>query len=468
MMATNETGMRAFLIVWTGQLVSVIGTTVSGFALQFWVFLETGSVTELAIVAVAFTVPAAILSPFAGALVDRWDRRTVMIAADTLAGVSTMALAALYLTDSLQIWHLYVFAAVGAIGNTFQAPAWLAAMPTLVPKQHLGRAGGMTQMIEAVSFVLGPVLAGALLAVGGLPAVLIVDLATFGVAIAGLAIVRFPRVSTGRTADSPSLLEEVRLGWRFLRDRSGLMWLLWMYAGVNFVLAFTNVLIIPLVLTVAGEGTAGTVLSVGGMGLLAGSLAMSVWGGPKRRIASITMGIVASGLALAVAGLRPNVVVMAAGFVLLLTIVPVVNTSSQVLWQTKVPLDMQGRVFSLRRTVSQVASPLAMVATGPLADRLFEPMLAADGALAGTVGRVIGTGPGRGIGFLIILSGLFAAVIGLAGWLHPRVRNLETELPDMIPDDEPGAAAGAGADPSGDEAAAADVGEEMEDPLPVG
>ena len=246
------------------------------------------------------------------------------------------------------------------------------------------------------------------------------------------------------------------------------MWLLWMYAGVNFVLAFTNVLIIPLVLTVAGEGTAGTVLSIGGLGLLAGSLAMSVWGGPKRRIATITMGIVAGGLALTVAGLRPNVVVMAAGFVALLAIVPIVNTSSQVLWQTKVPLDMQGRVFSLRRTVSQVASPLAMVAAGPLADEVFEPMLAAGGALAGSVGAVIGTGPGRGIGFLVILSGLFSAVIGLSGWLHPRVRRLEDELPDVIPDDESPEAGEAVTTGDAGGVSAPGAGEETEDPIPVG
>lgn len=439
------TGMRAFLVVWGGQLISVTGTTVSGFALQFWVFLETGSVTDLALVTLAFMLPATLLAPFAGALVDRWDRRLVMIGADTLAAAATIVIAVLYATDSLQIWHLYGLAGVGAVGNAFQNPAWMAAMPTLVPKKHLGRANGMTQLIEGVSFVLGPVIAGAVLAVSGLGAVLIIDIATFCVAVGTLLVVRFPRVAATAPGERDSLMGEVKEGWRFLRERRGLLWLLWMYAGVNFVMSFTNVLIIPMLLTVAGESAAGTVFSVGGLGLVAGSIVMSVWGGPRHRIAGIMFGIAATGLFLAVAGLRPNVVLIAIGFILMLSTIPMVNTSSQVLWQVKVPLAMQGRVFALRRTVAGMAAPIAVLLAGPLADHVFEPLLAPGGGLAGTVGRIIGTGTGRGIGLMVILSGVGVALLGLVGWSLPRVRHLEEELPDHLPDEAAdGAPGGAG------------------------
>ncbi|MCJ7724906.1 MAG: MFS transporter, partial [Acidimicrobiia bacterium] len=141
------------------------------------------------------------------------------------------------------------------------------------------------------------------------------------------------------------------------------------------------------------------------------------------------------GMLIALSGIRPNAVVIGAGFVLMLFTIPFVNTASQVLWQLKVPLGMQGRVFALRRTVASAMSPLAILAAGPLADKVFEPLLAQDGALAGSVGSVIGTGPGRGIALLVIVSGLMTAMLGQLGWLHPRVRNLETELPDILPDD---------------------------------
>ncbi|MFH2071296.1 MAG: MFS transporter [Actinomycetota bacterium] len=432
---TGITGMRAFFIVWGGQLISVTGTTVTGFALQFWVFLETGSVTKLAMVTLAVALPATLLSPFAGALVDRWDRRLVMIGADMLAGAATVMIAVLHFSDALEIWHVYLLAGIGAVGNAFQSPAWLAALSTLVPKQHLARANGMTQLNDGISLVVGPLIAGALLALSGLGAILLLDIATFLVAVGALAAVRFPRVERVPGDERGPLLAEVRSGWRFLRERTGLLWLLWMYATINFVMAFTNVLLIPLILTIGNEGTAGTIFSIGGLGLVAGSVVVSIWGGSKRRIASIITGIVIVGLLLAVTGLRPQAVLVGAGVVLMLFTIPFVNTASQVLWQVKVPLGMQGRVFALRRTIAQMMSPIAILAAGPLADHVFEPLLASGGALAGSVGSVIGTGPGRGIALLIILSGVLTSLLGVAGWLHPRVRNLEAELPDMLPDD---------------------------------
>jgi MFS family permease len=428
--------MGTFFTVWSGQLVSVVGTTITGFGLQIWVYSRTGSVTSFALVALAFGLPATLISPVAGALVDRWDRRLVMVGADTLAGASTLAIAALHFTGNLEIWHIYLLVGFGSVGNAFQMPAWLASLPTLVPKRHLSRANGMTQLVDGVALVLGPAIAGALLFTAGLGAILILDAATFVVAVVTLAVVRFPAVPTPAGTDAgPSLLSRVQQGWRFIRDRSGLMWLLWLYAGVNFVLAFSNVLLLPMILSFSDERMAGAIFSAGGIGLLAGSLVMSAWGGPRRRIAGITWGIAAVGLFLTLAGARPDPLLVGIGVVLLLAVVPLVNTASQVLWQVKVPLHLQGRVFALRRMLAQAVAPVAILLAGPLSDRVFEPLLAEGGPLAGTVGSVIGTGPGRGIALLVILSGLLTALIGILGWLHPRVRNVESELPDTIPDE---------------------------------
>lgn len=432
---TAAPSMRTFLLVWAGQLVSVTGTALTGFSLQVWIYLETGSVTRLALVGLAYALPAVLLSPFAGVLADRIDRRLAMLGADVLAGLSTLALALLYFTGSLEVWHIYLLSGLGAIGNTLQVPAWMAAISLLVPKKHLGRANGLVMTSEAVSVVVAPAAAGALLVTLGLGAVLLTDAATFAVGVATLAVARFPLHPKAASAEVPSIFGEMAAGWRYLRERGGLLGLLLIYAGVNFVLAFTNVLVIPLIVSFSSETSAGAVLSAAGLGMLAGSLAVSAWGGPKgRRIAWIMGGIAAAGAAVVVVGLRRSVLLIAAAYVVMSLLLPVVNTASQVVWQVKVPPGMQGRVFSLRRMLAQAASPLAIVLTGPLADRVFEPMFADGGSLSGSVGRVIGTGPGRGIGFMFLLAGLGTALMAALGWLNPRIRHLETEIPDQVAD----------------------------------
>jgi len=428
----TTSGLRTFFTVWAGQLVSVTGSTMSAFAVQFWIYSETGSVTNLAMVSLAFSLPSVLVSPFAGALVDRWDRRRVMFASDTVAAVATLALAVLYATDSLELWHVFLAVAVIGLSNAFQEPAWLASIPLLVPKAHLGRANGLVQLNQGVSLVLAPALAGAVLVTAGLQAVLFIDVATFFVAMIALLIVRFPRPEGHATANTSSLRAEAAVGWRFVRERPGLFGLLWIYAGVNFSLAFANVLLIPLVVAFASEGAAGGVFSAAGIGLITGSVAVSAWGGPKRRVRGTMTAIAVGGAFVMLCGVRPSVLLVAVCSVGLMAIVPVANTSSQVLWQLKVPPAMQGRVFSIRRMISQGISPIAILASGPLADRVFEPLLAEGGALAGNIGSVIGVGPGRGVGFMFIVTGLMTVLLAAIGYLTPRIRNLETELPDYV------------------------------------
>lgn len=427
-----DRSMRTFVTVWSGQLVSVFGTSLTGFGLTMWVYLETGSVTALAMASLAFALPATVLAPFAGALVDRWDRRMVMLAADAVAGVGTLSILLLFDAGMLELWHIYVVAAVGAVANTFQSPAWMASMPLLVPKDLLGRANGMDQVNGGLSLVLAPLVAGALLAAFDLPGVLLVDLATYLVALGTLASVRFPRPPRDPETNTSTVRGDVRAGWRWLKLRRGLVGVLIVVAGVNFTLEFFNVLLFPLILSFASEISAGTVLSVGGAGTLLGSLAVSVWGGPKHRIKGLMWSLVAIGLLVAATGMRAHVWAIAVPVALVMTIVPIANTCSQVLWQTKVPPALQGRVFAIRRAIANAISPMAILVAGPLADGLFEPILAPGGALASTVGSVIGTGPGRGIGLMYVIAGIIMAVIGVAGYTSPTIRNLETELPDYV------------------------------------
>jgi MFS family permease len=430
--------MRAFFIVWAGQLVSVTGTSLTGFGLQVWVFLETGSVTKLALVTLARALPSVVLGPIAGVLVDRWDRRRAMLGADVLAAAATLLIAALFITDSLALWHIYLLVGVGEIGNAFQVPAWMAAVSLLVPKRHLGRANGLVQLNDGVSLVVAPALGGVLLVTTGLGGILLIDVVTFVVGIATLLAVRFPPPeASAETAPTGSMRRDVAVGWRYLRERRGLLWLLFIYAGVNFVFSISTVLFLPLVLAFGTEADAGWVLTAGGFGVIAASLAVGSWGVPSRKVLTVMGGIFLDGLFFVLVGWKAALPTIIIGIVLMFANGTLVNAASQVIWQSKVAPAVQGRVFALRRMLAQFVSPLGILLAGPLADNVFEPLMAPGGALAGSVGSLIGTGPGRGIGLLVIITGLLASLLGMTGWLHARVRNLETELPDQLPEDTP-------------------------------
>ena len=439
-------GMRAFLTIWAGQAVSLLGSSLTSFALGVWVYQRTGSVTRFALIAFFASLPGLLLSPVAGALVDRWDRRRMLILSDSLAAATSAVLLLLLWDESrdlLEVWHIYVLTAVASVANALQWPAFTAATTLLVPKRQYGRASGLSQMGLALSQILAPLLGALMLQWVRMRGILIVDLATFGVAVLALLAVRFREPDRAPETGAPrSLLKESAVGWTYLRERPGLLALLLLFAGTNFNVGMLQALISPLILSFASSTALGTVLSIAGVGMLAGTLVMGAWGGPRRRVHGIFAGLLVQGLVLLAGGLQPSVpLVAAAAFVLLFT-VPFVGGCSQAIWQAKVPPGLQGRVFAVRRMVALSSMPAAYFLAGPLADRVFEPMLAPGGALSGSVGAVIGVGEGRGIGLLFVLLGLLvvAALAIAAG--YPRLRQVEDELPDAMPD---GASPAAGA-----------------------
>jgi DHA3 family macrolide efflux protein-like MFS transporter len=434
---TTSRGMRVFLIIWLGQLVSLVGSGLTSFALGLWVYRHTGSVTQFALIGLFTALPNIALSPLAGALVDRWDRRWAMILSDAGAGLCTLMMAFLFLTNRIEVWQIYLAAGASAALSTFQWPAYSAATTLLVPKKHFGRANGMVQLGRAAAEVLAPALAGVLVLAIQVQGVLLIDFATFFFAVTTLLFVRFPRPETTAAAQArrSSLWHEAAYGWRFIAARRGLLGLLFLFAVVNFLWGMVGALIAPMVLGFASANVLGIIISVAGGGMVVGSLAMSAWGGPQRRMDGILRFELLSGLCFLLIGLRPSAWLVAAGaFVAHLTIA-VVYGSNQAIWQSKVPPDVQGRVFATQQMIARSSAPLAYLVAGPLADRVFEPLLALDGPLAASIGPIIGVGPGRGMGLLFIVMGILKVVATLGGYLYPRLRLVEDELPDAIADE---------------------------------
>lgn len=439
---TNELrnrGLRTFLVIWAGQTVSLLGSGLTNFALGVWVYQQTGSVTRFAMVGFFVAAPALVVSPFAGALVDRWDRRRTLIASDTAAALSSLVLFVLLSSDALALWHIYLMTGVAAVANAFQWPAFTASTTLLVPSKHYARAAGMTQMGFALAQIVGPMLGGMLLVTIGLKWVILTDFATFLVGAATLILVRIPQPPEAEEdpEEGPpagrTLLSEVSYGWRYIRRRHGLLGLLALFAIVNFAFGMLQALLPPLVLSFTTAPVLGTILSVAGVGMLAGTVTMSVWGGPERRVRAIFAAILMQGLILLLGGFRPNVWLIGAAAFAFLFGTPIVLGCSQAIWQSKVAPALQGRVFSIRRMVGLSSIPLAYAVAGPLADRIFEPAMAPDGALASTVGRVLGTGEGRGVALLFVLLALMILVSLAIAFSYRRLRDVEVELPDAVP-----------------------------------
>lgn len=430
-------GFRTFTLVWAGQLVSLTGSGLTGFALGVWVYQRTGSVTQFALISLFTTLPGIVFSPIAGALVDRWDRRTAMILSDAGAGLCTLSVALLLLANRLEVWHIYGLMALSSTFSAFQWPAYSAATTLLVPKEHYGRASGMVQLAEAIAQIASPVLAGVLMGSIQVQGIILVDFATFLFAVLTLLVVRIPRpvVTTEGEEARGSLLREAAYGWNYIVARSGLLGLLLLFAATNFFLGIIEVLFTPMVLSFASTAALGTILTIGGLGFLGGSLMMSVWGGPKVRVNGIYLFSLLQGCVLFVAGFPPSVPILAGAAFTYFLGFPIVSGCSQAIWLSKTPPDVQGRIFAMRRMIAWSALPLAYLAAGPLADRVFEPLLVEGGALANSVGQIIGVGPGRGIGLLYIVVGTLTLLITGVSYLYPPLRNVETELPDFITED---------------------------------
>jgi DHA3 family macrolide efflux protein-like MFS transporter len=434
-MTTPPQTMRSFLIIWLGQLISMLGSGLTAFALGVWIFEQTRQATPFALTVLFANLPRILLSPVAGVVADRWNRRWVMILADTGNALVTAATFLLLLFGDLQVWHIYLIALTSSIFAAFQEPAYTASVTMLVPKKDLARASGMIQMTQALEMLIVPLIAGVLFAVIGLNGIILIDLITFFFAIAALFIVHIPqpKAEPAEQTTKPSFLSDAGYGWRYLRDRPGLFGLLLYFALVNFFLNFAGVLTAPLVLSFTTTAALGAVQMASGVGMLIGSILMGAWGGTKQRIPAVIGFITLAASGLLLVGLRPSPYLIGAGYFLLLFCVPLASGHSQAIFQTKIAPSVQGRVFAMRNMISRSMMPLAFLIAGPLADRVFSPLLREGGALYNTfIADVIGRGDGRGIGLLFLSSGLILIIAGLLAYATPRIRHVEDELPDII------------------------------------
>ncbi|AZZ97454.1 MFS transporter [Pseudoalteromonas rubra] len=435
----SSSGMKTYYLMWLGQMVSVLGSGITSFAVGIWLLGETDSVTSFTMVAVITGLPAIIFSPIIGALVDRYDRKLILIFADTLSALVTLGLAACFYFDMLNMWIIFIGVGISAIATAFQGPANIAAITTLIERKDYGRVSGLMQMIGSISLIAGPLLAGALLAFVDLFTIFIIDLVTFVFALCTLLLVKIPKPEPYEGAEEESnMWQEIKVAWNYLFQQKDLVYLLLFFCLVNFVVSMGTISIVPMVNFTAENWQTGLVLSVGGIGSLVGASYLAWSGGPQRKINGILFGGLAMGICLFIMGMSNMIWVVMIGLFLFQFCVPTINGSSQVIWQTRIPPKMQGRVFALRRMFAQFTIPLGDFLAGPLADYVFEPVMRSENAVSNFFGPIIGTGPGRGIGLMLILLAALPVLFAVLGFMNKHIRNIDeaNDDDDASPDQE--------------------------------
>jgi len=427
------TGMPAFTVIWIGQVVSLIGTAVSSFAVGIWLYQQTGLATTITTMIFFSNIPRILLSPFAGALVDRWNRKLTMMLSDLASGIITILLLLLLWGNSLQIWHLYILMALSSAFESFQFPAFSSSITLLVEKKHFARTSAMLSLAGEGSRVLAPILAAALIVVIKLEGIILIDIVTFLVAVGTLLLIPIPqpKQSEAGLKARGGLLKEAGYGFQYIFSNPSLLGLQINFIMVN-LLAMGTVLRTPMILARTGndETILGIVSSITAIGGVVGGLVMSIWGGPKRRIYAVLGGLIMVNLSRAFMGMGHEIYVWSITGFIIMFFIQVTNSSNQAIWQSKTPTDVQGRVFAARRVTGQLSFPLASLIAGPLSDRVFEPAMAPGGSLALMFGNIVGTGPGTGMSLLILLAAILGMMVPSLSLVIPTFRNVEDIVPD--------------------------------------
>ncbi len=429
--------MKTFLIIWVGQLVSLMGTAMTRFAILIWAYQQTGDATTLALLGFFSFGSFVVCSPIAGIWVDRWDKRRILIFSDLGSGVMTLTLLALYSTGSLHIWHLYVAQILTGLFDSFQFPAYTVATSVLVEKQHYTRTSGLRSLALNSSKVVAPFLGGFLLNFIDLDGVMLVDVLSFCFAVGVLLFVRIPNPPAsdeGKHARG-SVWQQLQFGFRYIFQRPGLRGLLLIFMGIHFLATLTYFAILPAMILARSGGDEMALAGVQaamGIGGVIGGVMLSVWGGTRRKIHMVLGGLAISfflgDFSFAVGRGLPVWIFagLSADF-----FIPFIVGANRAIWQMKVPMDIQGRIFSVQNMMQESMMPIAYLMAGPLADRVLEPAMMPGGSLADTFGWLVGTGPGAGMGLMFIFTWFFGTLVGASGYLFASVRNIESDLPDV-------------------------------------
>ena len=415
-MKNNIKELKTFLILWSTQSLSQLGSAMTGFALTLWLYEKTGSALQTALLAVCSYVPYVVMSIFAGALSDRWDKKKVMLVCDTLAACCSVTVLILLKADLLRPVHMYILNALTGLMNTVQQPASDVAVTMITPKKYYQKTSGLRSFSSSLVTILNPVLATALYAFAGIDIVIYVDLATFTIAFLALLFgVKLSMPERKEEAGQESFLETVKAGLVCLKENELVLVLILFLAGVNFVASAFDAVLPALILPRenGGETVLGIVTSCAGIAMLFGSLIVTALPAPKNRVRVIYLTMLFSlGTENFLLAFTELPVLWCMGQIIGWLLVPVMSANLDVILRTTIPVDMQGRVYSCRNTLQFFTIPIGLSLGGFMVDHFCEPVMAASSA-QGMLVRLFGEGKGSGAAMMMFILGVLGVVICL-------------------------------------------------------
>jgi len=424
-------GLRTYYVLLVAQAISLLGSQISGLAVSIAVFQRTGHATPLALVAFFQVAPRIVLSGFAGALADRFDRRRIMLLANVGYVVTSGLLLTSFASGAFQLWHLYVLVLGSALCGVIEAPAFQASVAMLVRDSHRDRANAIGMIGGPAAGVLAPTIAGLLYAIIGVVGAISLDIASFMVALITLVAVRIPMPA--QTAEGlamrASIWRQAFDGFRYLAARPALLGLCGSFCVTNFFALGVIALNVPYILDRTGNvAVLGVVMGALNFGALAGAVAMAAWGGTRPRIHTVMIAAAMVGAFLALAGVSRGALAIGASLFMLMFAVPFIEAAAMSILQAKIAPDLQGRVFAAFTQITALLRPAAYLVVGPLADRVFEPARRAP--IWRLVAPLVGAGQGAGIGLMFVMGGTLTLVLSLAVYGVPAIRRMESSLPD--------------------------------------
>ncbi|MET8364887.1 MFS transporter [Micromonospora sp. NPDC005252] len=426
-----------FTTIWFGQLLSALGTRMTNFALSIWVWDATGRAFDLTML-MAFAFGATVIfSPIAGALVDRWGRRLTIVLSDVGSAITTAVVLLLFLSGSVEVWHLYLVNLVTGAFLAFQLPAYQATITVMMEKGQYPRANAMMFAVRTIPVIFAPGFAAALLGLMDIKVILLIDALSYLVAIGAVLLVQLPPRPRSTQQNEGGFWYDTIYGFRYILASRAFTGLEAIMFAINVLAAVGFALLVPQILarTDSSTNAVGLVQTIGAVGGVAGALLLGLLPNTRHKIRRMLIAIlVFSVLGRIVYGVGDSIIVWSVALLFLHLSIPFIDGYAQSVWQEKVEPSHQGRVFAARQFIEDLAYPGGTALAGIAADRWFEPMMRDGGPGVPYFGWLVGSGPGAGMGLIFVIVGLFGIGVAAAGFASPSIRRMEVDLPDY---DEP-------------------------------
>lgn len=398
-----------FITVWAGQFISCIGSGLTAFTLGVYAFDKTQSASVYSLIILFAFLPSYLLKPIGGYLSDRFDRRLMMIIGDLGSALGLVFILLMFAAGNHELWVIYLGVALSSVFTALQNPAYKASVTDLVDESAFSKASGLMQLAESSRFLISPVIAGFLILAFPIEKILIIDIATFLIAVAAVFAVK-KKINNTKASQEENIFEGIKAGFRYIFAKKNLVWLLSLTTLITFAVGFLQSLMGPMILAFTDARMLGLTQSISASGMIVSSLFIGLFSRTKKQVRILSVSLAFTGLFYALFGTSTNILFITIAGFLFFTTLPFVNTSLDVLIRKNVDNEVQARVWSIVSLVSQLGMVIAFAMAGFLADKVFNPLLMPDGPLASTAGKLIGTGTGRGIGLMFIIAGILIII----------------------------------------------------------